>query len=103
MNEDMDAVGLQLPDYVHNLGIPEIRAAFLKGDPQDPYTGFFGVLARPDHDFDTFFGHEFAHAVIDPAAGQDNLRVISHGLGLVGQTYTGCCPNSSCGHHIFYV
>ena len=82
---DLDAVAVQFLDDVDDLGVAQIAAVLLEGQPQQVDTGALDVRAGRDHVLDRLLGNELAHAVVDAASGQDHLWVVAEHVGLVRQ------------------
>jgi len=76
---------VQFGDDVHHPGIAQVRAILLERKPQDQHFGLGGGNFALRHQFDHPLRDVAAHAVVDPAAGEDNLRVIPDLLRLVGE------------------
>lgn len=81
----LDAVLLEpLQDVLH-LGVAHIRAVLLEGDAEHAHAGIGGREPRPHHLADGGVGNELAHPVVDLAAGEDDLGVVSKLLRLIGE------------------
>ena len=88
---------LQFLNNVHHAGIAQIRAVFLERQAQHQHACAFDGNAFLDHQLHHLAGHKNAHGVVDPAAGQNHLRVVPHGLGLVRQV-VGIYANAVTAH-----
>lgn len=82
---NLNAVVLKLPDDVDDLGVADVGAVLLEGEPQHGDHGAEDVVAGVDHLADGALGHEPADAIVDATAGQDHLGDVADLLGLVGQ------------------
>ncbi len=78
-----DAVIGQFPNDVDHAGITQIRAILLEGQAEHQHPAVLRHQVAPGHEFDDTAGDEGAHAVVDAPTGEDDLRVIADGLGLV--------------------
>lgn len=82
---DMDAVGLELFDDVHNAGITQIRAVFFESKAEDGH-GRAVVQASVFHEaLYGGLGDVLAHGIVTLAAGEDHFGVIAFHLGFVGE------------------
>ena len=75
----------QFFDDVHHAGVAQVGAVFFEGKAQHQHAGALHMDAALGHGFDELGDHVGAHAVIQAATGQDDLGVVAHGLGLVGE------------------
>jgi hypothetical protein len=75
----------QFVDDVDDLGVAQVATVFLEGEAQHVDLGTLDIAAAGNHVLDGLLGNELAHAVVDAAAGQDDLRVVAQHLGLVRQ------------------
>ena len=76
---------LQLPDHIDHPGIAQIRAVLLKGETQHQHPGVGDGVARFDRLFNQLGGDVRPYAIVHPATGQDDFRVIANGLRFVRQ------------------
>lgn len=88
---DFDAIALQFVNDVRHLRIPDIRAILLEGKAQDIDLDALDRSAGLRHELDGLFGNEFAHAVVDATAGEDDLGVVADLVGLVGEYRCRSC------------
>ena len=72
-------------DDIEHLGVPDIRAIFLKGNSQNHYLRLRRINSCADHLFQCHICHKNSHMVIDPAPGCHNLAGISKPLCLVNK------------------
>ena len=84
-DDDLHAPGLKFAHHVHDLAVADIGAVFLEGDAEDADPTARCIHALLQHQLDGVAGHIARHVVVDAAASQDDLRVVAHGLGLVGE------------------
>ena len=75
----------QLVDDIDDTGIAQVRAVLLERQAHDQYPGILHMDASLGQALDQLIGHVGAHAVIDTAAGQDDLGMVANLLRLVGQ------------------
>jgi hypothetical protein len=66
-------------------GVSQVRAVFLEGQPQHQHTCVLGKWPRADINFTNSLATIGAHAVVEPASGEDDLRVVADLLRLMGQ------------------
>lgn len=81
----LGAVDTQGVDQIDDPGIAYIRAILLEGQTHHQQTRPLNRNFCADHQAYDIAGNIFAHPVIDPAAGQNHIRMMAHRLGLVGQ------------------
>jgi len=81
----LDVVLAQLLDDVDDAGVAQIRAVLLEGEAHDEHTRAFDGDAALEHGLDQLRHHVGAHAVVEAAAGEDDLGVVADGLRLVGE------------------
>ena len=82
---DLGVVAGQFAHDVDDLGVAQVGAALFKGEAEDKDSGVHDLHLAPRHEFDDFVGHVAGHAVVDPAAGEDDFGVVADLLRLVGQ------------------
>jgi hypothetical protein len=82
-DDDLDPPLLQLLHEVRHLAVPDIGAVLLEGDAQDADTAARDIDAVLEHQADDVAGRIARHVVIDPSAGEDHLRMVSHLLRLM--------------------
>ena len=75
----------KLPVNIDHLRVSRIRAVLLEGKAQNRHFSVFDGNIRLNQRFHQALRHIFAHVVIDPPAGEDDLGVIPELLRLVGQ------------------
>jgi len=79
------AEGLQFLDQIGDLGVAQVGAVFLEGEAEDDDFGAFHRTAVVDHAFHGLLRDVGGHAVVDLAAGEDDLRVVTEHLGFMGE------------------
>jgi len=82
---DVDIVLLQSIVDIHHLGIATVGAVLLEGEAKDEDLAVEDLDAFLEHQLNSLGGNIFAHAVVHPAAGKDNLGVIAIALGALGK------------------
>ena len=75
----------QFADNVHHPGVAQVRAVLLEGQTKHQHPGVVHLDAPPQHGLDQLGGRVGAHGVVEPPAGEDDLRVVADGLGLEGE------------------
>ena len=73
----LNAIFPELPDDIHYLSVPAVRAIFLKCKTQNPHTGLRNSHVLFDELFHSIFSHITAHTIINPAPGEDHLRFVA--------------------------
>ena len=84
-DDGVDAVLPEPLEDVLHLGVAHVRAVLLEGDAEHADLGLRRREAREHHLLDGGVRDELAHAVVDLAAGEDDLGVVAELLGLVGE------------------
>ncbi len=79
------APALQLAHQVNHFAVADVGAVLFEGDAQHAHFAARRIHARAQHHLDGAVRRVCGHVVIDSAARQNNLRVVAHLLGLVGQ------------------
>ena len=100
MDENRCSERLQFADYVDDAGVADVGAIFLEGEAQHDHGLAVHLEALQDHALDGLFGDVLPHAVIDFPARENDLRVIAHGHGLVGEVvgvYSDAMPAHEAG------
>lgn len=85
INVGLDVVFLEFVNDVDDLGIAQIGAVFLEGEPEHKYAGAVYLNAALGHSLDQLRYDIDAHVVVEPAPSENDLGVIAHGLGFVGE------------------
>ena len=85
MDDDVDSILAQFGDDIRNPAVPQVRHVFLEGEAQHGDTKTFERPLQPAQQLDGLFGDEFSHSIIDAAAGQNDLRVVSDRLRFMRQ------------------
>lgn len=81
----LDVVLAEFLDDVDDAGVAQVRAVFLEGEAHDQHARAFDGDAALEHGLDELRHHVGAHAVVEAAAGEDDLGVVADGLRLVGE------------------
>ena len=84
-DDDLHAPAFKFAHHVHDLAVADVGAVFLEGDAENADLAARGVHALLQHQLDGISRHVARHVVVDAAAGQNDLRVVADGLGLVGE------------------
>ena len=84
-NDHLDAPAFQFAHQIGDLAVADVRAVFLEGDALHADRAARDVDAVPQHQPDHIAGGVARHVVVDPAPGEDDLRVIADLFRLVGQ------------------
>ncbi len=82
---DVEVVLLERTVDVDDLGVAHVGAILLEGESQDQDVGVEDLDALLEHQLDGLRGDIFAHAVVDAAAGEDDLGVVAVALGALGE------------------
>ena len=82
---DAGSVGSQFLDHVDHARIADVGTVFLERQSEHADIRTLDRESGLDELLDRLLGDELAHAVVDAAAGQDDLRVVSQLVGLVRQ------------------
>src|SRR5690606_38552459 len=77
--------GFERFDHIHYSGVSDVLAVFLESQAHDENVGVDHVEAPLGHQADDPVRYPGAYAVVDPPAREDHLRMIAHGLGLMGE------------------
>src|SRR5439155_23003175 len=85
MDDDVESMLAQYSEAIWNPAVPQVRHVFLEGEPQHGDTKTFQRPFQPAQQLDGLFGDEFSHSIIDAAAGQNDLRVVSDRLSFMRQ------------------
>jgi len=80
-----DAVLVRLPEDIDYAGITQIRAILLERQTEYQHPTALRYQVAPGHELDDPTGDEGAHAVVEAAAGEDDLRAVTDGLRLVSE------------------
>ena len=83
VNVGGDVVFPQFLEDVDHPGVAQVRAVFLEGEAHDQHAGAVDVDAAPGHRLDQLRDDVGAHAVVEAAAGEDDLGVVADRLRLV--------------------
>ena len=84
-NERLNAVFAQFFHDVEHLAIARIRTILLEREAQNGDSRTFDLLLRLDQILHAILGNVFSHVVVNPAAGQNNLAMVTHHFRLIGQ------------------
>jgi len=89
VNVDAGVIVGEFSHDIDDAGVAQIRAIFLEGQTHDQDARAFNMNAPLDQCLDQLRRHMGAHAVIEAPPGENDFRVISDRLGLVG-LIVGC-------------
>jgi len=81
----LDVVFLQFANDVDYLGVAEVRTIFLEGQAKHKNACAVHLNTAFGHGFNQLGYNIGAHAVIEPAPGENDFRVVADGLGFVGK------------------
>ena len=82
---DVEVVFFERAVDVDDLGVAYVGAVLLESEAEDQDVGMEDLDAFLEHQFDGLRGDVFAHAVVDAAAGEDDLGVVAVALGALGE------------------
>src|SRR5690606_25399621 len=83
VDDGLDAEALELAQDVDHAAVAQVGHVLLEGQAENAHPRALDELAPAREELDRLLGHEGAHAVVDPPAREDHLRVVAHLLRLV--------------------
>ena len=83
VHNDTRAIRLEFAHDIDDLRVSQVRAILLEGQSQHDDWAVLDRMPVPHQLLDGLLGDELAHAVIDPATGEDDLGVVAEFLCLV--------------------
>src|SRR5687768_8870572 len=85
MNVNLYSVGLEFVNQVSNFRISQIRTIFLEGQAQNVHSGASNVNVSFDNVLYCLLRDELRHAVVNTAAGENDLRYVANHFCLVSK------------------